>query len=236
MVIGVLIIIGAVAAFYYTAVGGTSSQGSEVSSLRSVVSSLNQAVTSQASEIQSLQSQQTTTGSTTTITVTSSAAGSITTTVTSTRNYTVTSTVTSHVTATVTTVSTTTLTSTTILVPGNVDTASLSGTLTIPGGNGSGMLTLTVANTGNDPIIAINVAVPSGPDPTMDLCSSTCSLVLSYNGNQVTSTNPLLGENYVTGALSTNEGQTGTGYSLSVTIIFADQTMQALSLSLSAQA
>ncbi len=234
-VIGVLIIVGAVAAYYYTTVGASSSQGSEVSSLRSVASSLSQVVASQGSQIQSLQSQQSSVGETTTVTVTTSASASAASTVTTTSTTTVFSTTTSRSTTTATTTSTVTVVYTTVLTAGGSDLAMLTGSLTIPGGNGSGTLTLMVADTGTDPIIDINVTVPSGSNPLVDLCSATCAIQLSYNNNVVSLNNPLPGENNAVGSLSTDQGQAGNTYTVYVTIVFADGTSQTPSINLAPQ-
>jgi hypothetical protein len=217
--IGVLIILAAVAGFYYTTSTGSSSQSSEISSL-------NQVVSSQQSEIQGLQSAQATATSISTVTVTgSNSQGQATTTVT---NF---STTTSHATTTVTIGST----FTTILTAGGTNLYAVSGTLNILNANGSGTLQVMVSDDGQDPITDIAVTIPIGGDPTADLCTNQCTLQMQFNGNPVSSGSPLPGENNAVGTLSTTEGQVGTTYMLTVSITFADGSAQSQQFTVTAQ-
>lgn len=214
--IGVLIIVVGIAVAYYETVGSSQSSAGQISSLSSEASSLSQVVASQSSQIASLQSQLSSTGHSSTITVTSTSVSTTTKTTTATTSTTVTSTKTTTITSTTV--------FTTVLSVGEPDVASLSGTLDIPGGNGSGTLTLTIANTGNDPIIGVNVTVPTGADPTSDLCSSKCTMQISYNGNPISTSNPLPIQNNVIGSLTTTQGVSGDSYTITVTITYADGT------------
>jgi hypothetical protein len=218
--LGALIVIGAALAVYYEGVSAPPSQGAQVSSLASVASSLSQLVSSQGSQIQSLQSEVSSSASAHTVTVTST----VSTVVESTTTFTTTETVSSVVTIQTTTTKTVTEVSTTVLPVGEPDAVTLSGTLSIPGGNGTGTLLIMVANTGNDPVIGISVAVPTGPDPTADLCTSTCTLTITYAGNPVTTSNPVPVQNNAMGSLTTNEGKAGEIYTIIVNVTYADGT------------
>jgi len=219
-VLGAVIVILAAVAIYYETISAPPSQSSQVSSLASEASSLSQVISSQGSQIQSLESQLSSTAAPSTTTVTSTISTIILSTTTATTTKTITSTVFSQTTVT----STVTMVSYSVLPVGEPDAASANAVLNIPGGNGSGTLQLSVTNTGNDPIVGITVVVPSGPDPTSDLCTSACTLTVLFNQNPISYSNPLPLQSNAIGSLSTTEGQTGGFYALTVNITYADGT------------
>jgi hypothetical protein len=122
-----------------------------------------------------------------------------------------------------------------VLTAGGTDYVALSGALTIPSGNGSGTLVVSVEDTGNDPIVGISIMVPSGSDPTTDLCSATCPMQVIYNSSPVSPSNPIPGNNNASGVLTTNEGQTGYTYTIYFVVSFADGTTQSPSLPVTGQ-
>jgi hypothetical protein len=70
----------------------------------------------------------------------------------------------------------------------------------------------------------------------MDLCTGTCPVLFVFGGNTVSLTSPLPSEQNAVGSISTNEGQTGSAYTVLVTITFLDGTLQAPNFIVSAQA
>jgi hypothetical protein len=111
-----------------------------------------------------------------------------------------------------------------VIPVGEPDGVSVSGSLTIPGGNGSGTLQILVANTGNDPVIGISVMIPTGSDPTADLCIATCTMLVLFNGNPVSTTNALPVQSNAVGSIATNEGATNNTYTVVVNVTYADGT------------
>lgn len=228
-VIGVVIIVAGVA-IYAESAYAAGANSSELSSLHSQVSSLTSVVNDQEGSISALQSsvQQSTTAVTRTTTV-------IETTGTGNNLSSGGSTTTVSQVLTSTTTTTITVISRTVLPVGEPDLVSLSGTLTIPSGNGSGVLTLDVANTGNDPVVGIVVQVPTGTDPNNDLCTTQCTLNVLYQGSVIATSNPIPVQDNAMGSVDTVQGVAGQTYSLSVSITYADGTTPPpLSLTLNA--
>lgn len=229
VMVGVLIIVIALFGYFYSASSGAnSSLDSQVSSLASASSSQASIITAQNSQIGSLQSS----GHSGTSTVTSTVVSNVTVTDTTTVESgggpaTVTTTVTS------TKFSTQTVTQTV----GAADIATVTGSLKfISGQNGSATLTVSVMNGGYDTITGVSVSTPSGPDPSVDLCSSSCSLQVLYNSVPITSTAPLSGGQTASGIAQTDEGQAGSTYTITVNIGYGDGTQQAIILQITGQA
>ncbi|MDA4122953.1 MAG: hypothetical protein OK456_07230 [Thaumarchaeota archaeon] len=219
-----LIIVGAGFAYY------TYSTGSTLASLSSASSALGSASSSQSRQITSLQSfsgtstKTLTQTETTTLTHTTAA-----TTVTSETTTTVTSTVAlTQLTSTVTVSKSTTVTSLVTTTEGGPDFQGVRANISLTaGGNGTGSLTIQVMNTGYDTITGIDVAIPGGPDNTVDLCANGCSITLFYNGAAVAPSTPLPGGATAAGFTTTDEGVAGTSYTLSITFTYGDGNQQA---------
>ncbi len=226
--VGVLIIVVALFAYFYSASSGTeSSLNSQFSSLATASSSEAGVIAAQSSQLQSLQSS----GHSRTTTVTSTVVSNLTVTETTTvasggGPATVTTTVTS------TKFSTQTVTQTV----GAADVATVTGSLNfISGQNGSATLTISVMNGGYDTITGVSVSIPTGSDPTLDLCSSSCSLQVLYNSVPITSTAPLSGGQTGSGINQTDEGQAGSTYGITVGITFGDGTQQSITAEITGQ-
>ncbi len=219
-----LIIVGAGFAYY------AYSTGSTLASLSSASSALGSASSSQNRQIQTLQSfsgtstETLTQTETTTLTHTAAA-----TTVTTETTTTVTTTVAlTQLTSTVTVSKSTTVTSLVTTTEGGPDFQTIMANLSLTaGGNGTGSLTVQVMNTGYDAITGISLAIPGGPDDTVDLCANGCSLTLFYNGAAVTPSSPLPGGATAAGFTPTDEGMAGTSYTLSITFTYGDGNQQA---------
>ncbi len=218
--LGVLIVAGALFASYYADTGGSmASLQSQVSSLSEASVSLGSVVASQSHEMQSLATsgvQTMTVISTTTLTLTGGGGTGSTTTVVSTTTVTK-STV---VTATVTT--------------GGANVVNVMGSLQPDTGvNVTGLVTVSVMNDGYDPVTGIAVTIPTGPDPSSDLCTSSCPLQMTYQSVAVSSAAPLPGGATASGSAQTSESQPNTSYTITVVVTFGDGSVQTLALQVS---
>ena len=234
----VIVLVGAAALVYYvgTLTNSSGSNSSINSSLSSEVSSLQVVVSSQNEAIQSLSSAAAS-ASTTTVTVSRTE----TTTVNGANTTTITKTVTGGTgggtTSTVTSTLTKTLTTTSLVTTsvGGPDYFEARDSLSLTGTNGSGNLTISITNEGYDPIVGITVTVPAGNDSSVDLCTTSCTLQVLYNGAPVSSAASVPGGVTVSGSVLTDEGQAATAYSVQVVITFGDGVQQAQALQITAQ-
>ena len=240
--IGVLLLLGAGVALIYETNATTSSTDAKVSSLNSIISSQSQQISSLLNSSGTLTLTTTVTSVvSTTITVsggstlsTSSTSSTSTTTKSTSSSSASSGSSTSSSSSSTTASSSSTTTSSSSLSTSSTtsDQARFDGDFAVPSGNGSGTLSLSVTNTGQNAIVDISLTIPTGSDPTMDVCSSTCVVQLTYDGDSITMSNPLPGGSAAIGTLSTDQGLAGKSYEFSVTVTYQDGVQQDIPLTL----
>jgi hypothetical protein len=220
VMLGLFIVLAGIFAYYYVdSSGNVASLQSQVASLGSDSESLASVVASQSQAMQSTGAQ----------------AGTVTVTTTSVSTTTLggvgpVSTTTSISTETVT--KSTVITST--VTTGGANVASVAGTLQpATGVNVTGILTVSVTNEGYDPITGVSVVIPTGSDPSSDLCTSSCPLQVTYNSAAVSPSSPLPGGQTASGSAQTSEGQPNTTYTVTFVLSFGDGSQQSFALQVS---
>jgi archaeal type IV pilus assembly protein PilA len=112
----------------------------------------------------------------------------------------------------------------------------LTGTISVPSGTGAGVFVLTAKNGANTPINSIIVTLPTTP-PLSSGTAQVVTPVLAYGASAgtISASNPLpIGATASGAALITN-GVAGQGYTVVITITFANGSIQVQTLDITGQ-